>query len=53
MSYAELYFVKGMSCQHCVKAVKTILNEFVGVSEVEVDLVTGKVTFVAETEIDR
>jgi len=45
--------VKGMSCQHCVKAVKTILNEFAGVSEVEVDLSTGKVTFVAETEIDR
>ena len=45
--------VKGMSCQHCVKAVSAILGEFDGVSEVVVDLASGKVTFKAEVEIDR
>ena len=49
----ETIIVKGMSCQHCVKAVNAILGEFDGVSEIVVDLVLGKVTFRAEVEIDR
>ena len=49
----ETIIVKGMSCQHCVKAVNAILGEFDGVSEIVVDLALGKVTFRAEVEIDR
>jgi len=45
--------VRGMSCQHCVKAVQNILNEFAGVGAVEVDLASGRVSFTAEAEIDR
>ena len=49
----ETIIVKGMSCQHCVKAVSAILGEFDGVSEVAVDLASGKVTFNTEVAIDR
>jgi copper chaperone len=49
----ESVIVKGMSCQHCVKAVTAILDEFDGVSEVAVDLDSGKVTFQVEVAIDR
>lgn len=35
--------VEGMSCQHCVKAVKNALSQIEGVSSVEVDLATKKV----------
>lgn len=35
--------VEGMSCQHCVKAVKNALIQIEGVSSVEVDLATKKV----------
>ena len=49
----KIITVKGMSCQHCVKAVGAILNEFAGVSEVAIDLTSGSVTFNAEVEIDR
>lgn len=37
--------VKGMSCQHCVKAVTKALEEIQGVSEVKVDLLSGDVSF--------
>ncbi|WP_026893578.1 heavy-metal-associated domain-containing protein [Clostridiisalibacter paucivorans] len=30
--------IEGMSCQHCVMAVKKALNELSGVKEVDVDL---------------
>ncbi len=49
----ESITVKGMSCQHCVKAVSAILSEFAGVSEVTIDLASGKVTFNTEFAIDR
>lgn len=37
--------VKGMSCQHCVSTVKEVLTAIDGVTDVEVDLLAGKVTF--------
>lgn len=35
--------VKGMSCNHCVAAVKNALKEVQGVNEVSVSLETGEV----------
>ncbi|OCA89210.1 MULTISPECIES: copper chaperone CopZ [unclassified Bacillus (in: firmicutes)] len=35
--------VKGMSCEHCVKAVEGSVSELNGVSSVKVTLDTGKV----------
>lgn len=37
--------VKGMSCQHCVKAVTKALSELEGVADVKVDLMAGEVSF--------
>ncbi|MBC5636768.1 copper chaperone CopZ [Ornithinibacillus sp. BX22] len=36
--------VRGMTCGHCKMSVEGALNELDGVSNVEVDLATGKVT---------
>lgn len=44
--------VKGMSCQHCAKAVTKALEEIKGVSGVSVDLATGLVSFEEEHQVD-
>jgi copper chaperone len=44
--------VKGMSCEHCVKAVKKALSELEGIKDVSVDLSKGEVTFEEKTPID-
>jgi len=36
--------VKGMSCQHCVNAVKRAAGSLAGVAAVDVNLASGKVT---------
>lgn len=40
----ESYQVKGMTCSHCVAAVTKELSKLDGVSGVEVDLASGRVT---------
>jgi copper chaperone CopZ len=35
------YAVSGMTCEHCVHAVRTELTELAGVQEVRIDLVPG------------
>ncbi len=37
--------VKGMSCGHCAAAVTKALGALPGVSQVQVDLASGRVTF--------
>ena len=37
--------VKGMSCQHCVMAVKKALGQLEGIQNVDVDLPKGEVRF--------
>jgi len=37
--------VSGMSCEHCVKAVKTALSALSGVKDIKVSLKDGKVSF--------
>lgn len=37
--------VKGMSCQHCAKAVTKALGEIEGVSNVKIDLDKGEASF--------
>lgn len=38
------YQVKGMTCDHCVRAVTDELNRISGVSAIEIDLGTGSMT---------
>lgn len=45
--------VKGMSCGHCSAAVIRALSGLPGVSGVQVDLLTGRVTFESGTPISR
>ncbi len=44
--------VKGMSCQHCVKAVTKALEEIDGVSGVNVDLLKGEASFDEKGPVD-
>jgi copper chaperone len=44
--------VKGMSCQHCVMAVTKALNGLEGITDVKVDLESGKVTFEETKSVD-
>jgi len=44
--------IKGMSCQHCVKAVTKALSEITGIEDVKVDLAAGEATFEEAQPID-
>ncbi len=45
--------VKGMSCGHCAAAVTKALEALPGVSEVQVDLTDGRVTFNSSRPVPR
>lgn len=44
--------VKGMSCQHCVRAVSTTLSGIEGVKNVSVDLASGEAVFEETKPVD-
>jgi copper ion binding protein len=46
------YTVKGMTCGHCVSAVSAEVGELSGVTDVQVDLATGKVTVTSDAPLD-
>ncbi|GAA0614874.1 heavy-metal-associated domain-containing protein [Sporichthya brevicatena] len=50
MSTSE-YTVKGMTCGHCVSAVTEELTKLPGVSDVQVDLASGRVTVQSEAPL--
>lgn len=52
MSTTSTYRVEGMTCDHCVRAVRSEVSEVPGVVEVEVDLAGKSVTVTSEGEID-
>ncbi len=45
--------VKGMSCGHCAAAVTKALEALPGVSQVQVDLGNGRVTFAAANPVPK
>ncbi len=45
----QSYEVTGMTCQHCVNAVRTEVGAIEGVTSVDVDLVTGGASTVTVT----
>lgn len=49
MTTTATYTVTGMTCGHCVSAVSSEIAKLPGVSNVDVDLASGRVT-VASTE---
>jgi copper ion binding protein len=46
------YTVSGMTCGHCVTAVRTEIGQLLGVSEVQVDLGTGSVAVTSDQPLD-
>jgi len=46
------FTVSGMTCDHCVNAVRTEVGRVAGVSGVEVDLAAGVVTVTSEAPLD-
>jgi len=44
--------IKGMSCQHCAKAVKKALEEIDGIGNVTVDLAAGEALFQETNPVD-
>jgi copper chaperone CopZ len=45
--------VKGMSCGHCAAAVTQALTSLPGISEVQVDLASGRVTYQSQGQASR
>ena len=46
------FSVTGMSCDHCVQAVKAEVGKVAGVASVAVDLDEGRVTVVSDQPVD-
>ncbi|MEV7549440.1 heavy-metal-associated domain-containing protein [Amycolatopsis thailandensis] len=46
------YTVKGMSCGHCASSVTEEVGGIAGVSAVNVDVASGKVTVTSDTALD-
>ncbi len=50
MSSEKSYVVKGMTCSHCVASVTEEVQDVAGVTEVEVDLPTGRLTVTGDVD---
>ena len=46
------YTVKGMTCEHCARSVTEEVSAVAGVSGVEVDLASGRVTVASDRPVD-
>jgi copper chaperone len=46
------YTVAGMTCQHCVNSVKEEVGQLDGVSTVDVDLESGRVTVTSDAPLE-
>ena len=51
MSVAAEYRVSGMHCQHCVSSVIAEVSAVSGVTDVKVDLHSGRLIVTSDTEI--
>ena len=49
---STMYRVQGMTCEHCVRAVREELGEIAGVTDVQVDLATGEVAVTSAAPLD-
>jgi len=52
MSTTTTYTVTGMTCGHCVSAVRTEVGGLPGVTDVAVDLQTGHVTVTSDAPLE-
>lgn len=52
MSETSAFTVTGMTCDHCVASVREEIGDVSGVSDVDVDLASGRVVVTADGPID-
>jgi copper ion binding protein len=52
MSQTNEYSVTGMTCEHCVASVREEVSEVPGVTDVDVDLASGRVVVTSESTVD-
>ncbi|SNT38060.1 heavy-metal-associated domain-containing protein [Rhodococcoides kyotonense] len=46
------YVVEGMTCQHCAASVSEEISELTGVTDVKVDVASGKVVVFSDNTIE-
>jgi copper chaperone CopZ len=51
MSFIETHHVVGMTCDHCARAVRAEISTIDGVTDVDVDVVTGIVRISAQQAV--
>jgi copper chaperone len=51
MPVTNEYIVSGMHCNHCVSSVTEEVSAVTGVTDVKVDLDSGQLTVISDTEI--
>ena len=51
MSVSTSYVVTGMTCAHCVNAVTEEVSAVGGVTRVDIDLESGRLTVVSDDEV--
>ncbi len=49
---SSTYTVTGMTCDHCVRSVAEEVSQVPGITDVDVDLVTGGLTVTSEGLVD-
>ncbi|MCB1004080.1 MAG: heavy-metal-associated domain-containing protein [Acidimicrobiales bacterium] len=49
---SSTYEVRGMTCEHCVRAVTSEVESLPGVTGVDVDLGTGRVVVTSDAPLD-
>jgi copper chaperone len=52
MSATHSITVTGMTCDHCVRAVTEEVGQIAGVTGVDVDLTSGRVTIESDSPVD-
>lgn len=48
----ETFEVNGMTCSHCASSVSSEVGKIAGVTDVQVDVVSGRVAVTSETPLD-
>ncbi|GAA2086850.1 heavy-metal-associated domain-containing protein [Actinomadura alba] len=51
-TYTATYTVAGMTCSHCVDSVKREVGQVTGVTGVDADLASGRVTVIGDAPVD-
>lgn len=52
MTSTSTYIVTGMTCEHCVRSVTEELTKLPGVTDVDVELASGRVTVASAQPLD-